>query len=468
VGAVDAGFYSVVVSNYTGSVTSSVAALTLNINPPTIVNQPADQGVDAGYPATFLVQATGAAPLTYQWWKDSAPLADGGNVLGVTSNQLSLFQAAQADVGLYFVIVSNHNGSVTSSIAALTLNTNPPVIVTPPANLTLVAGQTAVFQVTASGSQPLAYAWQFNGQTIGGATQSTYTRSSVQTSDGGDYSVVITNNFGAVTSAAAKLTVQPPGLPIVIAQWNFNNTSNAVTSPLPSKGAGTAALIGGATATYASGSSTDTNAVNNAWNTSGYPAPGTGNKTGGVQFNVSTRGYRNLGISWDERLSNSGSKYVRLQYSTDGINFIDGPVVVGATSFQSKSNSLAGIPGVDDNPNFAIRVVAEFESTAITNANANYATASTSMYGSGGTARFDMMTISGSAIPGSAALTVLGHGVDWLQISVTGTPGLSYAVNYSSDLNTWTPMLTNMVPFTFFATNLPSAAVRFYKAVYSP
>jgi hypothetical protein len=63
--------------------------------------------------------------------------------------------------------------------------------------------------VTATGTAPLAYQWRWNGGEIGGATGSSYTRSSLATSDAGSYSVVITNVAGSVTSSNAVLVVTP-------------------------------------------------------------------------------------------------------------------------------------------------------------------------------------------------------------------------------------------------------------------
>jgi len=106
-------------------------------------------------------------------------------------------------------------------------------------------------------------------------------------------------------------------------------------------------------------------------------------------------------ITWEERHSPTSSKYVRLQYSTDGANFIDGDVITIPTdsTFEFFSSNLSSIPGVNDNPNFAFRFVSEWESTAIGNNNLNYvATADTSTYNTGGTVRFDLMTIFGNPL----------------------------------------------------------------------
>src|SRR5437667_382801 len=80
----------------------------------------------------------------------------------------------------------------------------------------------------------------------------------------------------------------------VIAQWNFNSVppdnSKSTGTNVPSYGGGAASLVGGVTATYATGSTNDPaiSADDTGWNTSGYPGQGTGNETAGVQFNVST------------------------------------------------------------------------------------------------------------------------------------------------------------------------------------
>src|SRR5262249_49374412 len=113
--------------------------------------------------------------------------------------------------------------------------------------------------------------------------------------------------------------------------------------------------------------------------------------------------YQNITINWEERLSPSASEYGRLQYSINGADFVDLGVITitNAGSFQTQSNSLAAIAEVNDNPNFAFRIVTEFESTAAGTANDNYVTATTNGYTAGGTIRFDLMTVSGDPIPGA-------------------------------------------------------------------
>jgi uncharacterized protein len=171
--------------------------------------------------------------------------------------------------------------------------------------------------------------------------------------------------------------------------------------------------VGGATATFATGDSTLDPAGstdNSAWNSTTYPAQGTGDRTRGVQFNVSTSGRQNILVTWATQDSSTGSRYSRLQYTTNGTTYTDFPTTTTNTTtvFTAKTNSLAAIPGVNYNPNFAIRFVTEFESSATGNNNSNYVAANspTSSYGTGGTVRFDMMTIYGSTIIAGTAPTV--------------------------------------------------------------
>ena len=111
--------FDVVVSNSAGSATSAMATLTVNAATvaPAITTQPANQSVTVGQTATFSVMATGTAPLSYQWQKNSA------NISGATSASYTTPATASGDNGAKFdVIVSNAAGSQTSAMATLTVN----------------------------------------------------------------------------------------------------------------------------------------------------------------------------------------------------------------------------------------------------------------------------------------------------------------------------------------------------------
>ena len=112
----NAGNYTVVITNPYGIVTSAPPALLTVLVPPLITTQPTNTTVTYGQPAVFVVQATGTAPLQYQWQRN------GTNIPGATGNLCFVSQPQVADSGaVYSVIVSNVCGTATSSNATLTV-----------------------------------------------------------------------------------------------------------------------------------------------------------------------------------------------------------------------------------------------------------------------------------------------------------------------------------------------------------
>ena len=446
-------------------------------NPPAIISQPQSQGVATGNSVTFSITTTGASPLSYQW------LFNGTNISGATTNPFTLAGAQLTNAGTYSVTVTNIAGSATSSNAVLTVTNAPPSISVPPQNQNVLAGQTATFSVTAGGTLPLNYQWQLGGTNISGATTNPFVLANVQQTNAGNYSVVITNLAGSVTSSVATLNIIFTN-PVVFAQWNFNSVTpdanTATGSTVPSVGSGTATAIGGVAASFVGGDATldpAPAADNSAWTTTTYPASTANNKTAGVQFAVSTAGKQNIVISWSQRSSNTGGKYFRLRYSTNsGASFGDFPVsaTVG-TSFSAFTNDLSTLPGASNNSNFVFQIVAEFQSTATGSGSAAYMAANTgSTYATSGTSRFDMVTVSGTAIITNSTPAALGSAAfndsQQFQFTVTGLAGAIYVVQFSTNLATgvWLPLLTNTAPFTFTDTNPAASAQQFYRAVSWP
>ena len=72
----------------------------------------------------------------------------------------------------------------------------------------VAAGSNATFTASAAGSSPFSYQWRSNDVGIASATNASLTLTNVQTSFAASYTVVITNAYGAVTSAPAALTVK--------------------------------------------------------------------------------------------------------------------------------------------------------------------------------------------------------------------------------------------------------------------
>jgi uncharacterized delta-60 repeat protein len=109
-----------------------------------------------------------------------------------------------------------------SGLVEADLNLNLPNIVTQPVSLTNAAGTTATLSVVASGSAPFLYQWykgntaMADGGNIFGSTTSLLLLGNVQSADGGNYFVVVSNNWGSITSQVAQLTVTLPPPPLVI------------------------------------------------------------------------------------------------------------------------------------------------------------------------------------------------------------------------------------------------------------
>lgn len=200
---------------------------------------------------------------------------------------------------------------------------------------------------------------------------------------------------------------------VTITQWNFDQ--EVVT---PTLGSGTAENIGGTTTGWAGGNPGD----GRAWNTAAYPLQSTLSGTAGVQFTVSTSGYSDIQVSWDNRLSNTAANRLRVQYTLNGADWTDfeasevnavnnrlngtpagfdeGRFVADTgTIWYNRSIQLTAITGANNNPTFALRMVTEFVDGE------NYGAANpTSTYGPSGTIRYDNVTFTGGT--GTAPLLI--------------------------------------------------------------
>ena len=198
----NAGDYRVVVSNPYGQETSTVATLTVFI-PASLSSGPVSQLVAAHDTATFSVAAFGYPALNYQWRFDGADLP------GATSSSLVITNVGTNHLGYYWVEARNAYSAVTSPPAALLMS---PSLRTPYTGLTAIWGKEATLAVSAWGSGNLSYQWFKDGQAVLGATNATIVYPTVQVSDGGLYSVVISSPYGSVTNTPAQLVVNPANI----------------------------------------------------------------------------------------------------------------------------------------------------------------------------------------------------------------------------------------------------------------
>ena len=118
--------------------------------------------------------------------------------------------------------------SVVTFVGQTNLNAT---IAIPPQSQSVYEGDTVAFSVSVSGALPLNYFWLQNGAEIAGATNATCLLTNVPVSDSGSqFSCVVSNVYGAVTSLVATLTVTIPVCvepPAGIMAW-WPGESNAV------------------------------------------------------------------------------------------------------------------------------------------------------------------------------------------------------------------------------------------------
>jgi len=244
--------------------------------PPVITTQPVSRTVTAGQTASFSVTVSGTSSFTYQWKKN------GTAVSGATSASYTTPATTTSDNGAQFAVtVTNSVGNVTSSTATLTVNAASvaPSITTQPASSTVIAGHTASFAVSYSGTSPFTFQWKKNGTAVSGATSASYTTPTTTPSDSGSqFTVVVTNSMGSLTSSAATLTVnaaavapsivtQPASRAVTAGQTALFSVSVSGTSPFTYQWSKNGAAISSATS-------------------SNYTTPATTTADNGSQFTV--------------------------------------------------------------------------------------------------------------------------------------------------------------------------------------
>ena len=221
---------------------------------PFITYQPS--AVSSGITSGFNVTAIGTAPLTYQWYFNTSSNYDGATVStdgnGVSGSTSAYLRFTNNLLDYYFVVVTNNYGSITSAIARP--SPTPTIVVQPSA---AKVGSTVVYSVTAVAVPPLGYQWYFNtvsnysGATPlidgNGVSGSTTTNLTTSTNLQDYYFVIVTNNYGSVTSSITAyypfptIVTQPApfragnavgfnmtanGWPTLGYQWYLNTVSN--------------------------------------------------------------------------------------------------------------------------------------------------------------------------------------------------------------------------------------------------
>jgi hypothetical protein len=196
----DAGDYKVFVTNsFTQPLVSTPAIITIGI-PLQFDLHPASQIVPLHGTATFSALANGSPAPHYQW------LFNGNAIPGANATSLVLTNIGTNLLGGYSVVVANSLSVVTSSAAGLYMS---PSLRSPFTGATVVWGKEALLSVSAVGSGELVYQWYQNGVPVLGGTNASLIFPSIQFTNGGLYSVVVTSAFGSVSNTPAQLVINP-------------------------------------------------------------------------------------------------------------------------------------------------------------------------------------------------------------------------------------------------------------------
>jgi len=210
-----------------------------------------------------------------------------------------------------------------------------PAISSQPASAKVIAGQTATFNVAATGTSPMTYLWKKNGAAISGATASTYTTPAETTADNNaQFTAEVSNTVGNATTATAVLTVTSSTSSTVAPAITTQPASQTVIAGKPASF--TVAATGTAPMTYQW--SKNGTAVSGATSSS-YTTPAETIADNNAQFTVAVTNTAGSATSNAAVLTVSASSLL-LNSSASSLSF--GSVNVSSNSTKSVTLTNAG------------------------------------------------------------------------------------------------------------------------------
>lgn len=216
---------------------------------PELVSQTASATLCEGQPFTLRVTTRGGSPGADYAWRH-----DGALIPGATSATYTVASAALADAGNYTCDIGSSCGSFTSPAIPVQVNAAT-TFTSQPQSASVCPGSIVTFSVTTSGTPANGWQWRRNGQSIPGATASSYTINPVTTNDAGGYDCVVGSTCGQVFSAVATLEV---GCVTVLARVNAGGPAVAPLDAGPVWAADTQASPSGLVNAAATGNTTST------------------------------------------------------------------------------------------------------------------------------------------------------------------------------------------------------------------
>ncbi len=200
---------------------------------------------------------------------------------------------------------------------------------------------------------------------------------------------------------------------VTLYRWSFN-TRDSIRVPDAAVSTGTrisqtgngSIQLDAVINTYGEGVVNDSSSIgdNSAIQLATFPINGTRRDTAGIIFRMSTTGHCNLFFSWYQRHSATSSRFVKLLYTIDGVNWMQytGPGTDTTNSlYRSLVNNtyifrtadFSSVAGVNNNPLFALKIVSTFSP------NGSSYVGTTSAYATSGNYRFDLVQLRAHPIP---------------------------------------------------------------------
>jgi len=201
VNSLDAGQYTVEISNSAGSTVSDPIEVSV-VAAPQIVSQPKSKNIGLNARLILTVSATGSG-LEYQWYRDDQAITGGTGAVLTVSN------AGSSDGGSYHVTVTNTVGSASSEAAEVVVVAAPDILTQPEGGFASLGGA-FVMSIEAMGSGDVTYQWRMDGVVQEGKTQSVLSLADLKLSDAGAYAVEVVNEAGITMSEDAELQVLIP------------------------------------------------------------------------------------------------------------------------------------------------------------------------------------------------------------------------------------------------------------------
>ncbi len=218
---------------------SSGAAVVLDeftLTPPRAlaIGGPSDRTLFSGEQLYLSASVIGTPPFRYQWVKDNNPLPN------ATNNYFSIYSTTTNDSGVYSVVVSDDEESVTSRNSVVTVQPpSAPLFVVEPSSAAAYSGQTMSWWTSVHGSPPFAYQWRKDGNDLPGATNYILALTNLSMSDAGSYTVVVTNEWGSIESSNAVLVVIASAAPVITRHPRSLELAEGVSTWLLAEATGT-------------------------------------------------------------------------------------------------------------------------------------------------------------------------------------------------------------------------------------